>query len=133
MRIDRAASDPFTTRKVLAEMHGTPLRGKRVVMQRYGETNRELQAALESEGAEVIEIVIYRWDLPEDTTPLLRLIGALVAMRSISWRSPARRRRATFLPSRNARAKRRRLNKVLAERSSLQSARYAASRSASSL
>jgi hypothetical protein len=58
-------------------MHGTPLRGKRVVVQRYGETNRELQAALESEGADVIEIVTYRWALPEDTTPLLRLIDAL--------------------------------------------------------
>ena len=55
VRIDRAASDPFTTREVLAEMHGTPLRGKRVVVQRYGETNRELQAALESDGAVVIE------------------------------------------------------------------------------
>jgi uroporphyrinogen-III synthase len=77
VRIDRAASDPFTTHEVLAEMHETPLRGKRVVVQRYGETNRELQAALESEGAEVIEIVTYRWGLPEDTAPLLRLIDAL--------------------------------------------------------
>jgi uroporphyrinogen-III synthase len=77
VRIDGAASDPFTTHEVLAAMHGTPLRGKRVVVQRYGETNRELQAALESEGADVIEIVTYRWGLPEDTAPLLRLIGAL--------------------------------------------------------
>jgi len=60
VRIDRAASDPFTTREVLAEMHGTPLRGKRVVVQRYGETNRELQAALESEGADVIERALGR-------------------------------------------------------------------------
>jgi uroporphyrinogen-III synthase len=30
-------------------------------------SNRELQATLESEGAEVIEIVTYRWGLPEDT------------------------------------------------------------------
>jgi len=58
-------------------MQGTPFRGKRVVVQRYGESNRELQATLESEGAEVIEIVTYRWGLPEDTTPLLRLIDAL--------------------------------------------------------
>jgi uroporphyrinogen-III synthase len=77
VRIDRAASNPFTTHEVLAAMHGAPLRGKRVVVQRYGETNRELQAELESEGADVIEIVTYRWGLPEDTTPLLRLIGAL--------------------------------------------------------
>jgi uroporphyrinogen-III synthase len=77
VRIDRAASDPFTTHEVLAAMHRTLLRGKRVVVQRYGETNRELQAALESEAADVIEIVTYRWGLPEDTAPLLRLIGAL--------------------------------------------------------
>jgi uroporphyrinogen-III synthase len=77
VRIDRAASDPFTTHEVLAEMHEIPLRGKRVVVQRYGETNLELQAELESEGAEVIEIGTYRWALPEDTAPLLRLIEAL--------------------------------------------------------
>ena len=77
VRIDRAARDPFTTHEVLAEMQDTPLRGKRVVVQRYGETNRELRAALESQGAEVIEIVTYRWTLPEDTAPLLRLIDAL--------------------------------------------------------
>ena len=77
MRIDCAASDPFTTHEVLAEVHGTPLRGKRVVVQRYGETNRELQAELETEGADITEIVTYRWVLPEDTMPLLRLIDAL--------------------------------------------------------
>jgi len=77
VRVDRAASNPFTTHEVLAEMLGTPLRGKHVVVQRYGETNRELQAALASEGAEVVEIVTYRWALPRDTAPLLRLIDAL--------------------------------------------------------
>jgi len=77
VHIDRAASNPFTTHEVLAEMHKTPLRGKRVVVQRYGETNRELQATLERNGADVTEIVTYRWGLPEDTAPLLRLIDAL--------------------------------------------------------
>jgi uroporphyrinogen-III synthase len=77
VRIDRAANNPFTTHEVLAEMQEIALRGKRVVVQRYGETNRELQAALESEGAGVIEIVTYRWALPRDTAPLLRLIDAL--------------------------------------------------------
>ncbi|MGH6850836.1 MAG: uroporphyrinogen-III synthase, partial [Methylocella sp.] len=77
VRIDRAASDPFTTHEVVAEMHDISLRGKRVVVQRYGETNRALQAALASEGAQPNEIVTYRWALPEDTKPLLRLIDAL--------------------------------------------------------
>ena len=36
-----------------------------------------LQAELEREGAEVIEITTYRWALPRDTAPLLRLIDAL--------------------------------------------------------
>ncbi|MGH6846913.1 MAG: uroporphyrinogen-III synthase [Methylocella sp.] len=77
VRIDRAASDPFTTHEVLAEMHDIPLRGKRVAVQRYGETNRALQAALASKGAQPNEIVTYRWALPEDTAPLLSLIDAL--------------------------------------------------------
>ena len=132
-RIDRAASNPFTTHEVLAEMRKTPLRGKRVVVQRYGETNRELQAAFESEGAEVIEIVTYRWGLPEDTTPLLRLIDALgryeidlVAFTSASQASNL------FTVARHD-GKEASLKQSLAERSSLQSARCAAPRSASSV
>jgi len=85
VRIDLSADDPFTTHEVLAQLQGaqgaraqkTPLRGKRVVVQRYGETNRELEAALEAEGAEVIEIATYRWAVPEDTAPMVRLIDAL--------------------------------------------------------
>jgi uroporphyrinogen-III synthase len=60
-----------------AHLKGAPLRGKRVVVQRYGETNRELEATLEAEGAEVIEIATYRWAVPEDTAPMKRLIDAL--------------------------------------------------------
>ncbi len=77
VRIDLAANDPFTTHEVLAELKPIALRGKRVVVQRYGDINRELQTALANESAHVIEIVTYRWALPEDTTPLVRLIDAL--------------------------------------------------------
>ena len=68
---------PFHDARGACRNGWAPLRGKRVVVQRYGETNRELQAALESEGADVTEIVTYRWGLPEDTAPLLQLIDAL--------------------------------------------------------
>ncbi len=77
VRIDLAADDPFTTHEVLAELANLPLRGKRVVVQRYGETNRELQAALAAKGAEIVEISTYRWALPDDIAPLQQLIGAL--------------------------------------------------------
>jgi uroporphyrinogen-III synthase len=77
VRIDLAANDPFTTHEVLAELADIPLRGKHVVVQRYGETNRELQTTLAAKGAQVIEITTYHWGLPEDITPLQQLIGAL--------------------------------------------------------
>jgi uroporphyrinogen-III synthase len=77
VRIDLSANDPFTTVEVLAEMDLTALLGKRVVVQRYGETNTELQEVIEDHGGHVIEIVTYRWGLPEDCDPMLRLIDAL--------------------------------------------------------
>ena len=133
VRIYRAASDPFTTHEVLAAMQGTPLRGKRVVVQRYGEPNRELQAALESEGADIIEIVTYRWSLPEDTAPLRRLIGALGRDEiDLGAFTSARQASNLFTVAQND-SKEGLLEQSLAEHSSLQSARSAASRSGSLL
>lgn len=77
VRIDLAARDPFTTREVLEEIDSMTIRGRRVVVQRYGETNLELQTALADRGAEVIEIATYRWGLPPDTKPLAHLIEKL--------------------------------------------------------
>lgn len=77
VRIDVAAREPYTTVEVLAELDATDLRGKRVVVQRYGETNRELQRVLEDRGTQVIEIATYRWSLPENTEPLIKLMDAL--------------------------------------------------------
>ena len=77
VRIDIAADDPFTTHEVLAKLADSLSPGKRVAVQRYGETNRELQLALAAKGSEIIEITTYRWGLPDDITPLQRLIDAL--------------------------------------------------------
>ena len=77
VRIDRSAADPFTTREVLAAIGDAPLAGRRVIVQRYGVANSELDQALAARGAEVVEIPTYRWSLPADTAPLRALIGAL--------------------------------------------------------
>src|SRR5438874_916783 len=77
VRIDRSAADPFTTREVLECMKDVPVRGERVIVQRYGVVNVELDKALEARGASVIEIPTYRWSLPADTRPLAELICAL--------------------------------------------------------
>ena len=77
VRIDRAAVEPFTTVEVLAELDLATLRGRRVVVQRYGETNRDLRDALEAGGAETTEIATYRWGLPANCEPLVALVDAL--------------------------------------------------------
>lgn len=77
VRIDRSAADPFTTNEILGSVADVPLRGERVIVQRYGSVNQELDRALEAKGAHVIEIPTYKWSLPKDRAPLERLVGAL--------------------------------------------------------
>jgi uroporphyrinogen-III synthase len=77
VRIDRSAADPFTTHEVLAAIQDIDVKNSRVIVQRYGVANVELDRALEARGAQVIEIPTYRWSLPEDTRPLAELIAAL--------------------------------------------------------
>ncbi|HVJ24133.1 MAG TPA: uroporphyrinogen-III synthase, partial [Burkholderiales bacterium] len=67
VRIDYSAADPFTTKEILESIRDVPLDKKRVIIQRYGSTNVELDRALEARGAQVTEIPTYRWSLPADT------------------------------------------------------------------
>ncbi|MBI1996537.1 MAG: uroporphyrinogen-III synthase, partial [Deltaproteobacteria bacterium] len=63
--------EPNTWREILATLSAkSDLRGQRIVVQEYGIPNPELIAALESRGASVASIPIYRWALPEDIGPL---------------------------------------------------------------
>jgi uroporphyrinogen-III synthase len=77
VRIDRSAKEPYTTVEVLESLQDLSFRGECVVVQRYGETNVELEKALRAKGAEVVEIPTYRWALPENTGPLEALIDSL--------------------------------------------------------
>ena len=77
VRMDRSAADPFTTKEILDSIKDLHLKGARVIVQRFGSANLELDRALEARGAEVAEIPTYRWSLPADTRPLAELIGAL--------------------------------------------------------
>ncbi|MBI2294584.1 MAG: uroporphyrinogen-III synthase [Betaproteobacteria bacterium] len=77
VRIDVSADEPYTTAEVLAALAEMPLTGARVVVQRYGGPNPELDQALKARGAEVVEVPLYRWSLPENTQPLIELMDAL--------------------------------------------------------
>jgi uroporphyrinogen-III synthase len=58
---------------------GGDLGGKRIAVQLHGEPLPDVVQTLRLAGAEVIEVPVYRWVLPEDTTPLHRLIEAVRA------------------------------------------------------
>jgi uroporphyrinogen-III synthase len=77
VRIDISAREPFTTAEVLDALQAVKLSGARVIVQRYGVSNAELEEALKSRGAQVIEITTYRWSLPENTRPLVELLDKL--------------------------------------------------------
>jgi uroporphyrinogen-III synthase len=77
VRIDISAAEPFTTAEVLDAIGSLDLANRRVLVQRYGDTNAGLEAQLQASGAQVIEVPLYRWALPKDITPLQRLIEAL--------------------------------------------------------
>jgi len=64
-------AEPSTWREVLSTLSGcVRLEGKRVAVQEYGVSNRDLLAGLEARGAQVLIVPVYRWTLPEDREPL---------------------------------------------------------------
>ncbi len=63
--------EPNTWRELIAELAARiELQGKRVAVQEYGASNRELTAALEARGAQVTVVPVYRWSLPTDRAPM---------------------------------------------------------------
>jgi uroporphyrinogen-III synthase len=63
--------------EVLEYLIAGDLGGKRIAVQLHGEPLPDMVQTLRMAGAEVIEVPVYRWVLPADTTPLHRLIQAV--------------------------------------------------------
>lgn len=76
-RIDVRVAEPYTTAVLLEALAAHDLRGKVVVVQRYGDANARLVEALHSRGAVVHEVEVYRWALPSDLAPLEGLLHDL--------------------------------------------------------
>lgn len=55
------------------------LRGRRIAVQLHGDPLPELVSGLREAGADVVQVPVYRWVLPEDTAPLRRLVTAIAA------------------------------------------------------
>lgn len=79
VRIDVVAPEPNTSEDLLAVLKAHDWRGKTVTLQHYGKPNEWLRSALQDLGAEVVEVSLYRWELPIDSTPVVAFIQALLA------------------------------------------------------
>ena len=55
-----------------------PVKGLRVAVQEYGVSNPDLLEALKQRGAEVFQVPIYRWALPEDLGPLRQALDDII-------------------------------------------------------
>jgi len=76
-----AAPEPNTWRELLRALDekadAVPLRGRRVAVQEYGISSKELIAGLATRGAEVTPVPVYEWALPEDIGPLRSAVTAI--------------------------------------------------------
>lgn len=65
--------------EVLEHLLEQDLAGLRIAVQLHGEPLPDFVQALRAAGAEVVEVPVYRWTLPEDVAPLRRLVDSVVA------------------------------------------------------
>ena len=56
-----------------------PVKKLRVAVQEYGASNPDLLEALKQRGAEVFQVPIYRWALPEDLGPMRQALDDIIA------------------------------------------------------
>jgi uroporphyrinogen-III synthase len=72
--------EPNTWRDLLQalDQSSIAIRGKRVALQEYGESNPKLLSGLRERGADVTQVPVYKWDLPEDTEPLKNAVRAVI-------------------------------------------------------
>jgi uroporphyrinogen-III synthase len=67
--------------EILAELGRSGVAGVRVAVQLDGARHQPLADSLRDLGADVVAVPVYRWSLPDDTGPALRLVQAVAERR----------------------------------------------------
>jgi uroporphyrinogen-III synthase len=81
-QVDLYVPEPNTWHETLALLDAKlPVAGLRVAIQEYGKPPAELIAGLQERGATVTRVLVYRWELPEDLSPLNTAIVEIAANR----------------------------------------------------
>jgi len=74
------AREPSTWRELLDDLaKQIALEGKKIAVQEYGVSNRDLIAGLEARGARVATVPVYRWTLPLDRAPMRAALNAIAS------------------------------------------------------
>lgn len=71
-------AEPHTTTDLIAACKTVDLNGQTVAVLHYGERNAELTQALQTQGANVFELCLYEWQMPDNTEPLRTMIAATI-------------------------------------------------------
>ncbi len=75
--------EPNTWREILEALdtseRSISLEGRTVAVQEYGVPNESFVKALKKRGANVVQVPVYRWALPDDTGPLIHAIREIIA------------------------------------------------------
>ena len=79
IRIDLMPPEPFTSEDLITAIAGVEFSGREVAVQAYGGPNNLLTRTLRERGANVREVSLYGWGLPDDLSPVLDLIRRLEA------------------------------------------------------
>jgi uroporphyrinogen-III synthase len=75
VRAQLVIPEPNTWKEIVDAVRDRPER--RMAVLEYGRPNPEMNVALESLGARVTPVVLYRWELPDDVEPLRRAANGL--------------------------------------------------------
>ena len=79
VRIDLMPPEPFTSEDLIASISDMDFDGREVAVQAYGGPNNLLTRTLRERGANVREVSLYGWGLPDDVSPVLELIRRMEA------------------------------------------------------
>jgi uroporphyrinogen-III synthase len=72
------AVEPYTSRQLIEGLQPIDLDGETVALVHYGETNSALAAALSARGAQLDDLLLYEWRMPDDVEPLRALVRELI-------------------------------------------------------
>jgi uroporphyrinogen-III synthase len=73
------AAPKESSEEILQRLLAEGIAGQRIAVQEHGEPQTEFVAALRAAGAAVVEVPVYRWELPADVAPVRRLVDQIVA------------------------------------------------------